>query len=265
MGLGDEIMVTGEARRLQRRDPRSVAVAGADGRARWHALWRGNPRLAGPAEVAAGAAVQWLVNHPGRRPYHAKVTAERFFFSAWRATPGELFFDAGERAFAAAQPAPFVVVEPAIKASASPNKDWGFERFQRVVARRAGLPWLQLGAAGTRRLAGVRHLVTPDFRRAAAVLGRARAYLGPEGGLHHAAAALGVPAVVIFGAFTAPANTGYAGHLNIYRPHGDGPCGRRRPCPDCAERLAAITPDEVAAALDRLLRWPHFSRKFDEQ
>ena len=159
-------------------------------------------------------------------------------------------------------PWPFVIVEPNLKPTASLNKDWGFFRYQRLVAMRPDVPWLQLGRAGARRLAGTRRLTTPDFRRAAAVLARARAYVGPEGGLHHAAAALGVPAVVIFGAFTAPANTGYDGHLNLYRPHGPGPCGGRRACDDCAASLAAITPEEVAAALDRLLAAPQFGRKF---
>ena len=100
MGLGDEIMVTGEARRAQARDPRPVAVAGRDGRARWHPLWRGNSRIAAPHEVARGRAVQWIVNGPGCRPYidygamargprpHSRFTAWRF--TAWRATPGEL-------------------------------------------------------------------------------------------------------------------------------------------------------------------------------
>ena len=80
--------------------------------------------------------------------------------------------------------------------------------------------WVQLGAGGIRVLEGVRPIETADFRAACAALAGARAAVLPEGGLHHAAAALDIPAVVIFGAMTSPANTGYASHVNLFRPLG---------------------------------------------
>jgi FkbM family methyltransferase len=58
---------------------------------------------------------------------------------------------------------------------------------------------------------------------AAGVLSGASLLISPEGGLHHAAAALGVRAVVIFGGFISPATTGYALHTNLFtaaRPAG---------------------------------------------
>ena len=111
MGLGDEIMATGEARRAQARDPRPVAVRGRDGRQRWDALWADNPRLATPAEVAAGRDLQWIENGPGCRPYIDYGAMRRDWdalhpdrpfttkvrdaclpwrFTAWRAAQGEL-------------------------------------------------------------------------------------------------------------------------------------------------------------------------------
>ena len=47
------------------------------------------------------------------------------------------------------------------------------------------------------------------------MLSGARAAVLHEGGLHHAAAALGMPAVVLFGGMISPRNTGYDVHVNL--------------------------------------------------
>jgi hypothetical protein len=280
MGFGDEIMAAGEALRAQLRDPpslyelprtgpRPVAILDRRGGARWHAVWEGNPRIARPEQVAAGLDVQHIVNGPGCRPYLLSESRERYVFNAdFRAQPGEIYLNDAELAFAAGY-AGGVVVEPFIKSTASPNKNWGWARWQALVRlglrRRPDLEWWQLGhdgpGPGTRWLEGVRPIVTAQgpggFRQACAVLAKAEAAVLPEGGLHHAAAALGVPAVVIFGGFIAPAITGYGGHINLAAPHaGLAPrqsCGLRLPCRGCAETMAAVTPEEVAANLEALL------------
>ncbi|MFQ5774196.1 MAG: glycosyltransferase family 9 protein [Kiloniellaceae bacterium] len=272
MGLGDEIMVTGEARRAQERDPRPVAVRGRDGRQRWHRLWAGNPRLATPQQVAAGLHVQWIVNGPGCRPYVDYETMRREFesvfpgrpfttkvrdprlpwrFTDWRAEPGEL------PGIDKIEPRGYLVVEPHVKAGASPNKQWGRERWQALVAslRLPGHPWVQLGPPGTRRLEGVGHVVTETFEAACTALSGAAAAVLPDGGLHHAAAALGVPAVVIFGGCASPANLGYGRHVNLFDPAGEAsPCGQRVPCRHCAEAMNAIRPDIVAYHVEQILR-----------
>ncbi len=231
MGYGDEIMAAGEARRRQAAgDPRPAVILDRHGNPRWHELWAGNPRIAAPREAARGLDVQIIVNGPGCRPYldYGRMEAEfearhpgrRFTaklrdprlpwrYTDWRATPGELYN------VARLEPRDYVVVEPQVKARAAPNKDWGWARWQALVRRR-DLDWVQLGPSGTRLLDGVRHLETATFTEACRALSGARAAVLPEGGLHHAAAALGVPAVVIFGAMTSPANTGYDGHVNLF-------------------------------------------------
>ncbi len=282
MGYGDEIMVTGEARHCQEAgDPRPVAVLDRHGRPRRHPLWAGNPRIARPEEVAQdlarGLDVQSIVNGPGCRPYidyaamrgdwdalhrgrpfTTKLRDRRlpWRYTDWRAAPGEL--PSVERR----EPAGYVVIEPHIKGTASPNKDWGWARWQ-ALARRLDLDWVQLGPPGTRLLDGVRHIETASFLAACRALTGARAAVLPEGGPHHAAAALGVPAVVIFGAMTSPANTGYDMQVNIFEPAGGmpagrslgegGPCGMRVPCGHCARAMARIEPPTVATHLEQLL------------
>ncbi len=254
MGLGDEIMVTGQARAMGDRDPRLVAVRGHNG-ARWHALWNGNPRIARPAEVARGRDVQWLDNGPGRRPYvdYARTSKRRWAYTDWTCVAGEIYLSDAEIDWARHQGGDrFVVIEPYIKPGASPNKRWGLERSQAVVDRMGGREFVQFAWSADPPLQGVRVVSAPSFRHACAVLARAGAYLGPEGGLHHAAAALGVPAVVIFGGMTSPANTGYRDHVNLFDDGPESPCGRRVPCPHCARAMAAIRPKLVARHLERL-------------
>lgn len=252
MGWGDEIMVTGQARAMQMADPRKVAVLDKHGRARWHPIWEGNPRIARPEDVAAGLDAQRVVNGSGCRPYVARYTTERWIYTDWPAEPGEIYLTAAERSFAEPY-AGAIIIEPHTKAKASPNKEWGWDRWQAVVTARPDLPWVQPGPQGTRVLDGVRHVPTADFRLACAVMAVARAAVLPEGGLHHAAAALGVPAVVLFGGMVSPANTGYAGHVNLYRPHDGSPCGMRGPCAGCRASMASITPKEIPRALEGLL------------
>jgi ADP-heptose:LPS heptosyltransferase len=143
------------------------------------------------------------------------------------------------------------MIEPHIKPGAPRNKDWGFERWQRVVNLRPDIPWLQTGPANIRPLEGVRFVPCPSVRHACAVMAHSLAYVGPEGGMHHAAAALSKPAVVVFGGYVSPAITGYDTHRNLFT--GGEPCGYRIPCKHCAEAMAKITPAMVVKELEATL------------
>jgi ADP-heptose:LPS heptosyltransferase len=263
MGWGDEIMVTAQARRLQERDPRRVVVRSRKGLARWHPIWDGNPRLVPPGEFegrvpAETDAIQVLDNFPGRRPYLAygkfnnrDRSQALVFRSDFRVEPGEIYLTEDEKKLAELA-RDRIVLEPNIKPGASPNKDWGFERWEALKRELWGERLIQIGAPGVRTLEGVRFIPTRDVREAAAVLAGAELLIAPEGGLHHAAAALGVPAVVIFGGFISPATTGYESHRNLFT--GGHACGMRIPCSHCRRAMAEIRPLEVAAAARELLR-----------
>ena len=250
MGLGDEIMVTGEARRLQALDPRPVAVSDGRGRGRFHWLWEGSQRILRP-EDARGKDCQWLVNGPGRRPYidYVLTRKERWAYTGWRVTVPELHVPPEAMAWAGRW-ADAVVIEPHIKPTASPNKQWGWDRWQQLVRLCPDLPWVQPGARGARVLDGVERVETAEFWQAVALLAHARAAVLPEGALHHAAAAVGLSAVVLFGHLCSPANTGYDLHVNVTK---GGPCGWRVPCGHCARAWAELTPEAVAEMLQGLL------------
>lgn len=234
--MGDELLASGEARLAQEHDPRRVQIVDRYGHRRWHALWGGNPRI---AQAGEEGDFQTLRNAPGIRPYIASGSRYRWTWKPYQCAPGEIYFTPEEERFAANY-SPGIVIEPTLKPGASPNKQWGgWARFVEL-ATDAGYRLTQLGNT---RSPNVDLIATPDFRHACAVLARADAYVGHEGGLHHAAAALGVPAVVIYGGFISPAQTGYADHRNLFT--GGEPCGMRFPCKHCADAMAAITPERV--------------------
>jgi ADP-heptose:LPS heptosyltransferase len=86
---------------------------------------------------------------------------------------------------------------------------------------------------------------------AAATLSRARAAVLPEGGLHHAAAAVGVKSIVIYGGYISPQQTGYNLHENIFT--GGEPCGMRIPCRHCEKAMASIAPEMVMEKLKKIM------------
>jgi ADP-heptose:LPS heptosyltransferase len=217
---------------------------------RWHFIWDGNPRMARPDEAGD---FQTIRNGGNARPYIEGKQHNRWIWREFECPPGEIYFSDSERFFARDH-RPQIVIEPTIKNKASPNKQWGATNWQSfaALARAHGFALTQMGPSGTRPLRGVQLIHTPDFRRATAVLANARAYVGPDGGLMHAAAALGVPAVIIRGAFVSYRVCGYAHHRNLFTGEGLG-CGMRTPCGCCARAMAAITPEMVLEELKGLL------------
>lgn len=242
MGLGDEILATAQARKVYELYGVPVVVGP---KAEWSEVFENNPYiLRNPV-----GDYRVLNNYKGNRPYIKAVVDGRMVFSDWKAEPGELYFKFRERLWAERKVGnkPFVVIEPHTKRTVfADNKEWPFERSQKLVD---SLPYrfVQLGHRKTLR--GVTHIPTESFRQACAVLERATLYVGPEGGLHHAAAALGRPAVVIFGGHSNPNVTGYDFHTNIARGE---PCGSMRPCKHCRDAMNSISVAEVAEAVRKV-------------
>lgn len=251
MGWGDELMAAGDARKARDRYMQRVEIVDALGRRRWHVLWEGNAAIARPGEPGQFVRV---VNGPGKRPYHTGKSDVRWTYNLdYRATPAELFFTDAERA-AGSRAAGQVILEPHIKDRASPNKQWGWVRWNKLawLLQRRGYRVAQLVYGTAPPLEGVNPVTTTSFREACAVLAGARAAVLPEGGLHHAAAAVGLPAVVIFGGFTPVEITGYAGHINLGAAGAEA-CGRRVPCEHCAQWMDSIKPEAVADQLEKTL------------
>lgn len=247
IGYGDELMAAGEVRAMQEAgETRKVAILDRHNRVRVHELWRHNPRIATREEAAAGNVVRYR-NCGGHRPYIERIEPHRFTWRPYRPKPGELYFDPSEEAFGQRHVGR-VIVNPSFKQE---NKDWGFARWQRLVDMNPGVSFAQLVYADRPALRGVEAIPTPTFRHGAAVLAQSIGIVTTEGGMHHAAAAVNVPAVVIFGGFTAPWVTGYDAHVNLYA--GGDPCGSRQPCAHCRDAMASIKVETVSDALRGIL------------
>jgi len=136
------------------------------------------------------------------------------------------------------------------------NKNWYPERFHEVAERiREKARVVQLGLPGDPDLPfdlDLRGRVTP--RQAAATIASCRAVVCQEGYPMHAAACVGTPAVVIFGGFIAPWESGYHSNVNLFTPLPCSPCWLKGPCPYDRKCLQVITVAEVVEGLDKLLR-----------
>lgn len=261
MGLGDQIIGSGLARGAASRGKR---IAFGDGNSiMWDRnspeIFAGNPNIAPPGSEGM-PDLEWIRFYRGNRLYNTHDIAQnRWIWNRdFRCTPGEMFFTEAERRDGERVGRGFVLIEPNVdgrKIGVS-NKDWGFRNWQIVGERLAsrGYQVVQFDHpnAGP-MIPGARRVRSTSFRDALAILANAALYLGPEGGLHHGAAALGVPAVVMFGAWIPPDVTGYPQHRNISR--GDHFCGSLRQCTTCRDELMRISIDEVyQAAMGELTR-----------
>jgi ADP-heptose:LPS heptosyltransferase len=138
----------------------------------------------------------------------------------------------------------FIYVEPNVKGSFSGNKDWGFEKWQKVINQCPELRFLQ---GKGKKLNGCEQVGTQSFRDACALLYHADLFIGTDGGLHHAAAALGKQAVVVWGGLVSPKILGYETHTNLHS--GVPSCGNHAACEHCRRALDAIKPEMVVNAI----------------
>ncbi|NGY05989.1 glycosyltransferase family 9 protein [Solimonas terrae] len=278
-------MAIGAAAQQHARDPLRRPVAIGDGRRvdmRCPELRWGLDFLATQATVDAGVPVSWVISHQGCRPYHDYVAMRRewnaqhplrrwlpgaprpaqlvrrlghyVFNLEHRAVPAPLVLGEREQALAAQWARkPFVVIEPHIKGNASPSKQWPFERYVQVArALRRHCEVYQVGAPDAPPLDDLPRLATRNFREVLPYLKAAQLYIGAEGGLHHASAAMGTRAVVIYGGYVPPSVTGYDFHINLNG--GVRACGTHtHSCRHCVDAMARISVDEVLDAALQLL------------
>lgn len=213
-------------------------------------MWDHNPRIARPDELGEFQALRPRDGY--RRPYTAHKTERQWTWQRWGdewggcAPRGELYLTEAEKAFGE-QHAGLVLIEPTIKPGASPNKQWnGWRDLVRYLPDAVHMGQNQHVEVGAR------FLHTPSIRMAAAVIARAKLVITHEGALHHIAAAVGTPAVVIFGGYISPEVTGYAEQVSLFTGDGLG-CGMRVPCNHCARCMNQIESAMVEAAARRFL------------
>lgn len=274
MGYGDDIMATAIAKQV-------VASMGGEGtracfgnpdtyhdpgnnalRVHWSEVFENNPYVVQPGEPINN--VVCVPDYPGHRVSidyeRCKVVGDQITQFAWlagfRAPVGELHFTNNEKSeaseIALRLPFPFYVVEPLVADKPWTNsKGWPFGCWQDTIHATPEIAWVQLGD-GERVLDGVHHVLTPSFRQACAILSTSAGFVGTDGGLHHAAAALGIPAVVLWSHYTSPEVFGYEWHTNIRTAEGPG-CGiLTDECESCKSCMLDITTQTVVQAIEEM-------------
>lgn len=286
MGFGDDLMATGLARTIQQEHPDVKVVFGnpenyidkENNKLRVHftEVFLDNPHIVQPGEPVKNMVC--VPDYPGNRVYIdyencevGKVDKHEFPLTAgqpdeqilrfqwltdYRAVPGDMHFDENEMSHASEiamrLPQDYFIIEPNIAEKPWPNKKgWPIERWQAVVDALPDVPFIQVSQG--EMLRGVHQVLTPTFRLACGLLSCAGGVISTDGGLHHAAAALSVPAVVLWGHYSSPDIFGYDDHTNIRHADGIG-CGCTfKECPDCEQSMHDIKVDEVVEAIKRII------------
>jgi len=261
VGFGDEILAAGQAQRLYAHNPfRRVAICDQQSRPRWHPIWDGNPILATPADVDQGEDVQRLMNAPGCRPYIVYPFTEDTgwtFNTAFRAREhvARIYLTVDELRFGVQlqqQIGPYVLIEPYSKHD---NLRWPFESWVTLIAALPDLTFVQhTHVESTRVVPGARDVMTRTFRDACGLLASARLYVRGESGMCHAAAALGIPQVTIWGGcMDWNVLGGYPKQIGILNYTGGSPCGRWHPCDHCRRAMAEISVEQVVQSIQTML------------
>lgn len=250
MGIGDEILVTGQIRELQARDPRKVRITYERGR-RWYDVWDHNPRIATQNEV--GDFQTFLPRDNYLRPYCAEKTEARWRWKPWKPPRGEFYFTEAEANFGKRH-GEGIIIQPEIKLGAPAGKRWGYEKWRALVRilLKAGHRVTIIGASIDFHEAGLNEVQTRSIRLAAAVMKNADVSIVQEGALHHAAAAVGGKAVVVYGGYISPECVGYPEQESIFIGDDLG-CGVRGHCRHCEEAMERISPRDVADRAQRLM------------
>jgi ADP-heptose:LPS heptosyltransferase len=107
------------------------------------------------------------------------------------------------------------------------RKEWGFEKFQKVVKlikENSDFKFVQLGSSSDKLLEGVIDNRGLPIRDSAAVIKNSVGFIGLEGGVMHIAKAVNIDSVIIFGGFLNPKVTQYDSNINIVNLVECSPC-----------------------------------------
>jgi ADP-heptose:LPS heptosyltransferase len=270
MGYGDAIMATALARGFHKQGKLAAFFAPAENqrKIKWTGycedIFANNPNIARPGAERNGNLV-WFPHYKKQFPYCKYDGARRKYIWSehFKAQAGEFFFSAEEKE--AAQETvtryvggPFIAIEPnlAWQRQVNVNKDWGEGKYEALAKALLahGLTLVQfIHGNSRRRIAGALQVPSPLFRQAAAIMAHARLIIAPEGANHHAAAALGVPAVIVWGDWSPAERMGYAGQVKLTGKQPPQACGHTFNCEHCRQAMNSIAVDEVyQAALGEL-------------
>ncbi len=152
----------------------------------------------------------------------------------------------------------FITIDPHTKDEYTVNKRYPFHKWQNVVDKlksNSDINIVQIGNKTDRVLEGALDLTgVTTFRQASAIISNAVLHVGPEGGLMHAANAVGTPSVVLITGFLHPRMTCYEENSNIWIGKDHGPCGMKIECAECKKESEDHDELEIFEEIMRLIK-----------
>lgn len=258
LGVGDEIVAAGQAQRLYDEFGARVSICGCDDKPRWHDIWSGNPIIVRPGEQVTGRVTS-LVSGPGCRPYIRYPFSEDtgWHFNEYfrcREHVARIYLTDQEKqrgAWARTMYGPYVLIEPYTK---HVNFRWPIEKWEQLVEACPDVTFVQHTHKDSQLVRGA-NPEAATFREACGLIQSADVYIRSESGLCHAAAALGVRQVTLFGGCMDPdVMGGYPKQIVIADYGLHSPCGSWHPCGHCKDAMERITVTEVTEAMRAHLR-----------
>ena len=255
-------MAVGDAYAIYKKTGKKVCIGKSTARPAQSPMYKNLDFLEQDPCWSANGAVIHFESFTGKRPYidyRKSSSSNQVLFPDYRPKPGVIQFTEEEKA-QANQMVPYepgsrrIYVEPHVKGTYSDqNKRWPWEYWIELVRelKAAGHQVVQLSRPELSGLPFIPRMGSEDVRVSLAAMRACDVLVCSEGLLHHAAAALKVPAVVIWGARTDPKILGYEGQLNL--TSGTDYCGSRTKCQHCQEAMDRITPAQVQEAIEDLL------------
>ena len=129
----------------------------------------------------------------------------------------------------------FIVIEPHTKDEYTINKTYPFEKWQKVVDEISkDITVVQIGQKTDKKLKGSIDMTGfTTFREAAGIISKSSLFVGPEGGLMHAANAVDIKSIIVITGFIHPNMTCYPENINMWIGKNHGPCGMKVLCKEC--------------------------------
>jgi len=247
-------MASGRADSVHRRTGKMVCIVDRDGSPRDSPMWWNVPFIAQSLENTAR-----MLDAPYARPHVEAVSGSHIIFKRnhWP-TPGTLSIsrqelrDARELLKAVGLvPGGFCVFHPYVKrAGSGVNKDWGCANWSKL-ALGIRTPIVHLPSSD-HRPAPFGVPLDCGIRTAFAVISQAMFLVTTDSVFHHAAAALQIPTVALWGGFSSVDTFGYRNQINVCSLDSHCPCGSLRECPRCRQLMEGINVEEVARHIECL-------------
>lgn len=141
----------------------------------------------------------------------------------------------------------YIVIEPTSKTSFTPNKQYVFEKWQKVVnALYKEIDFVQVSEPHRKVLDNVISSVgKTSFMQACWIIKNAIGFVSTEGGLVHAATAVGTKAISVYTGYMPEFISAYPQNVNINISTHDEPCGLTIPCDHCRMDRENHDPEEI--------------------